>query len=187
LKLDALGSDVGHRELALRSPVGLSVSAANPTTITTLTIPNVRDHFVHAVALRAAILRVDVPQVCRTFFRASSITLHFRLVTSLDMNALNTVSIILFPQSCVGFEIIAVSHFASPCNFFAVFAWSCKIASDLIPRAILQHVNLAGIATTLPMVWTHPKRSGPRALAANHINVEVKLSEIVHAERAFHF
>lgn len=103
------------------------------------------------------------------------------------MNTHHTIPIVLFPQSCVRFEVIGRAHIASPINFFAPITRSCKIASDVVPGAILYHVNFTRIATTLPMVWTHPKRGGPCAIAVNHVNIEIKLLEIVHAERAVHF
>lgn len=65
------------------------------------------------------------------------ISFHLTGVTSLDMNALNAVSIILLPHGGVREKEIAVAgpgYLVTP---------TCKIAPHQVCGAILQHVNLA--------------------------------------------
>jgi hypothetical protein len=120
-------------------------------------------------------------QVCRSILRTCAIGFQLSIVTSLDVNALNAIPIILLPHGGVCEEEISIAgpgHLITP---------ACKIASHQICGAVLQHVNLAGITTTFPMVWAHPKRGCTCAFAIDHLNIEIELIQIIHAERTFHF
>jgi len=97
------------------------------------------------------------------------------------MDAFNTICVGLLEHGGVRCEIITVI-----CPWYLVTT-SSKIAPHQVSWAVLQHVDLARIASALPMVWTHPKRGRPCALAIDHPHVEIELIKIVHAEWTFHF
>jgi len=75
-------------------------------------------------------------QVRRTILRTCPISFHFTLITSLDVNALNAICILLLPHGGVREKGITI---ARP-GYLVTTA--CKIAPHQICGAILQHVNL---------------------------------------------
>lgn len=117
-------------------------------------------------------------EICRSRFGACPVTLPVSVLAALYVNALHAISIILFPKGSVRLEVIRIG------GPLQLSASSCKIGLHLILGAILQHVNLARITTALPMVWTHPEWSSPCPLTIDHLNVEIELLKVMHAEDA---
>lgn len=161
----------------------VAIGAALVPAVPRVAVPDVGDKGVDTVALAAAVFAVDVMEVgdlsCRFVAGARD---HLAVRAHLQVDALGAVAVGLvglLPHCRVALEGVGVSK--TPLDLIATAG---EIARDRGGRAVLEHVNLARVAATLPMVWTHPERRGPGSLAAEHVDVEIELLDVVHVERA---
>lgn len=160
----------------------LATSTTLVATIARQTIPNIRDHCVHAIMPAGASMKSKNIMKVRdcTCFQTTA-TLYIRRITGRDMNTLDTRALIgLNPHGGVALERVRVSN-RNP----NLISTTSKIVPHGIGRTILHHVNLSRLATRPdPRVWRHPQWCRPGATTSQHVNVKIELLNCMQIEFA---